>query len=52
MCPICLAAAALIAVKVTSTGGLAAIVIKNLRATNLAHEFPTEPEIKEDQHDQ
>jgi hypothetical protein len=49
MCPVCLAAAALIAVKATSTGGLAALVIKRVRTTNIAHQIPVEPRTKEDQ---
>jgi hypothetical protein len=49
MCPVCLAAAALVAAKATSTGGLAALVINRVRAKNLAHEIPIQPEIKEDQ---
>jgi hypothetical protein len=31
MCPICIAAAALVAGKVTSTGGVAALVVKKFR---------------------
>jgi hypothetical protein len=50
MCPVCLAAAALVAVKATSAGGLAALVIKKIHAKTIAHEFPIEPETKEDQH--
>jgi hypothetical protein len=49
MCPVCLAAAALIAVKATSTGGLAALVIKRVRTKNIAHQIPVEPRTKEDQ---
>jgi hypothetical protein len=49
MCPICLAAAALIVVKATSTGGLAALTVMKIRAKTVAHELPIEPETKEDQ---
>jgi hypothetical protein len=31
MCPVCIAAAALVAGKVTSTGGVAAMVVKKFR---------------------
>jgi hypothetical protein len=34
MCPVCLTTAALIAVSVTSTGGLAALVIKKFATNN------------------
>jgi hypothetical protein len=50
MCPVCLAAAALVAVKATSSGGFAALVINKVRAKNAAHEFPTQPGMKEDHH--
>ena len=36
MCPVCLTTAALIAVSVTSTGGLAAIVIRKFGMKNAA----------------
>jgi hypothetical protein len=49
MCPICLAAAALVAVKATSTSGLAAFAIYKFRAKNVAHQIPIEPRTKEDQ---
>jgi hypothetical protein len=52
MCPICLAAAALLAVKATSAASLAALAINRVRAKNLAHEFPMQPENKEDQNGQ
>jgi hypothetical protein len=52
MCPVCLATAAWIAGSAISTGGLTALVIKSVRAKNLAHQFPMQPENKEDQHDQ
>jgi hypothetical protein len=35
MCPVCIAAAALIAGKATSTGGVAALVVKKFRAPEL-----------------
>ncbi len=46
MCPICLAAAALVAVKATSTGGLATFAVCKTRAKNVARQIPTEPETK------
>jgi hypothetical protein len=49
MCPVCLAAAALIAVKATSTAGLAVLAINRVRAKNFAHQFPIQTEKKEDQ---
>jgi hypothetical protein len=49
MCPICLAAAALIAFKATSTGGLAALAIMKVRAKTVAREIPIVPGNKEDQ---
>jgi hypothetical protein len=50
MCPVCLAAAAMIAVKATSTGSLAALAISRIRAKTVAHQIPTELGTKEDQH--
>jgi hypothetical protein len=44
MCPVCVAAAALIAVKASSTLGLAALAINKVSAKNFAHEFPTQIE--------
>ncbi|MGA9672146.1 MAG: hypothetical protein WBQ94_23235 [Terracidiphilus sp.] len=49
MCPVCLAAAALVAVKATSTGGLAALAIMKTRAKTIAPKIPIEPGTKEDQ---
>jgi hypothetical protein len=49
MCPICLAAAALVAIKATSTGGLAALAIIKTRAKTIVHQTPIEPGTKEDQ---
>jgi hypothetical protein len=50
MCPVCLATAAWIAAASLSTGGVAALTIKKLCAKDGAHEFPTQPVNKEDQH--
>ncbi len=50
MCPICIATAVLIAGKVTSTGGVAAIVIKKLGVKNAA-DNPASTQSKEDQHE-
>ena len=50
MCPVCLATAMLIAVSVTSTGGLAAVAMKKFGAKN-AVENPLEPtQRKEEAH--
>jgi hypothetical protein len=49
MCPVCLAAAALVAIKATSTGGLAALAIMKTRAKTIVHQTPIEPGTKEDQ---
>lgn len=35
MCPVCIAAAALVVGKATSTGGVAALVVKKFRAPKL-----------------
>jgi hypothetical protein len=48
MCPVCLAAAALVAVKATSAGGLAAFAILKVRPKTAALHIPTELETKED----
>jgi len=47
MCPVCLTTAALIASSVTSTGGLAAIVIRKFGARNAVdnHLAPTPSEL-------
>jgi hypothetical protein len=50
MCPVCIAAAALVAVKATSSGGLAAFAIMKIRAKRIAHQIPIEPGTKEDHH--
>jgi hypothetical protein len=49
MCPICIAAAVLIAGKVTSTGGVAAIVIKKFGVKN-AIDNSASTQSKEDHH--
>jgi hypothetical protein len=49
MCPVCFATAALIAGSAISTGGLTALVIKQIRAQNSAHRIPTQTEAEEDQ---
>ena len=56
MCPACLTTAALIAGSVTSTGGLAAVVIKKFGAQNsedknAADKNPAPTPSKEDDHD-
>jgi hypothetical protein len=50
MCPFCLAAAALIAVSVTSTGGLAAIAIKKFGVKNAANNCSVPSSSKEGHH--
>jgi len=37
MCPVCIAAAALIAGKATSTGGVAALVVKKFRPSKVTN---------------
>ena len=49
MCPMCVATAVLIAGKVASTGGVAAIVIKKFGLKN-AVDNPASTQSKEDQH--
>ncbi len=44
MCPVCLTTAMLIAGSATSTGGLAAIVIRKLGAKNAADNGPAQPD--------
>jgi hypothetical protein len=44
MCPMCLTAAALIAGKVTSAGGLAAIAIKKFDGKIVADNSPAQPD--------
>jgi len=50
MCPVCLATAMLIAVGVTSTGGLAAVTIKKFGVKNAVDNPPSPPTTKEDFH--
>jgi len=52
LCPVCLATAAWIAAASLSAGGAAAFAIKKLCVQDGAQQFPTQPGIKEDQHDQ
>jgi hypothetical protein len=50
MCPLCIATAALIAGKVASTGGLAALAIKKLGVKNAVDNNPAPTRSKEDHH--
>jgi len=50
MCPVCLAAAALFAIKATSGSALAAIAYRKIYGKPIEDENPTEHEAKEDQH--
>jgi hypothetical protein len=50
MCPVCLAAAALFAIKATSGSALAAIAYRKIYGKPIEDESPIEPETKEDQH--
>jgi hypothetical protein len=57
MCPVCIATAVLIAGKVTSTAGLAAIAVRKLGVRNAVDNQPvTTPSVttlsKEDRHEQ
>ena len=49
MCPVCLAAAALMAAKATSGSALAAIAYRKIYGKAIANEIPTELEAEEDQ---
>jgi hypothetical protein len=51
MCPLCIATAVLIAGKVTSTGGVAAMVIKKFGVKNVVDKNPVSTNSKEDQHE-
>ena len=51
MCPVCITTAVLIAGKVTSSGGLAAIVIKKFGVKNVVDKNPVSTNSKEDQHE-
>jgi len=50
MCPVCMAAAVLIAGKVTSTGGIAAIAIKKFGVKNAADNNSNPTPSKENHH--
>jgi hypothetical protein len=47
MCPFCVAAAAVIAVKAATAGGVGAMVVSKIVKSKKAREFPVEPETKE-----
>jgi len=51
MCPVCIATAVLIAGKVTSTGGLAAMAVKKFGVKNAVENNQAPNQSKEDQHD-
>ena len=50
MCPVCIATAVLIACKVASSGGIAAVAIKKFCANNVAGNNPVPTSSKENQH--
>ena len=50
MCPVCLAATALFAIKATSGSALAAIAYRKLHGKPIEDEIPAESAPKEDQH--
>ena len=50
MCPLCLATAMLIAVGVTSTGGLAAVAMKKFGVKNAVENSPRSTPNKEEAH--
>jgi hypothetical protein len=50
MCPVCLAATALFAIKATSGSALAALAIRKIYGKNAEDLVPIQPIIKEDQH--
>ncbi|MGA2652037.1 MAG: hypothetical protein ABSF28_16005 [Terracidiphilus sp.] len=50
MCPVCIATAALFAVKATSGSALAALAYRKIYGKTIPNEIPIEPETKEDQH--
>jgi hypothetical protein len=50
MCPVCLTTAMLIAVSLTSTGGLAAVAIKKFGAKDPVDNNPAPTASKEDRH--
>lgn len=51
MCPVCIAAAALVAGKATSTGGVAALVVKKFRAKKLDEKSTTEKSLSNSNHE-
>ena len=50
MCPVCITTAVLIAGSVTSSGGLAAVVIKRIGVKSAAINHPAPNPSKEDRH--
>ena len=52
MCPVCLAAAALLAGKAAGTIGLAALAAGKFRAGNIIEQIPKPTNAKEDRDDQ
>jgi hypothetical protein len=50
MCPVCLSTAALIAVSLTTSGGLAAIAIRKFSVRNVETSNPTQISSKENHH--
>jgi hypothetical protein len=50
MCPVCIAAAALVAIKFAGTGGLTLLAVKRLNKKQAAIPIPTKSEQKEDYH--
>jgi len=51
MCPVCIAAAALIAGKATSTGGVAALVVKKFRTRKLDEKSGAEKSLNNSNHE-
>jgi hypothetical protein len=51
MCPVCIAAAVVLAGKITSTGGLAAIAIRKVGGRSAVDTHPAQTPSKEDRHD-
>ena len=51
MCPVCITAAAVIAGKIASTGGLAAIAIRKVGVRGAVDTNPAETPCKEDHHE-
>ncbi len=50
MCPVCIATAALIASGATSTGGLAALVIRKIKSKDFGDAIDKSRESKEERH--